>query len=137
MPHAARAGGSSTWKPYGGRRPRPVRSGRGRRSSRAVAARSARAFLGREGPIVQRGAAIGAAAGRRGRLDVQGAEGSEGARMLHTALRGAGLAVAFSAPLGGPLFLRSGMTAGALMAFDPSSRAVVTSRASACWLAEA
>ncbi|WP_051782618.1 MULTISPECIES: ClC family H(+)/Cl(-) exchange transporter [unclassified Streptomyces] len=55
--------------------------------------------LGREGPIVHMGAAIGSAAGRRGRLD------PEDARMLHTALGGAGLAVAFTAPLGGLLFV--------------------------------
>ncbi|MEV7562010.1 ClC family H(+)/Cl(-) exchange transporter [Streptomyces sp. NPDC089795] len=55
--------------------------------------------LGREGPIVHMGATIGSAAGRRGRLD------TEDARMLHTALGGAGLAVAFTAPLGGLLFV--------------------------------
>ncbi|MFG2989698.1 ClC family H(+)/Cl(-) exchange transporter [Streptomyces sp. NPDC048257] len=55
--------------------------------------------LGREGPIVHMGAAIGSAAGRRGRLV------AEDARMLHTALGGAGLAVAFTAPLGGVLFV--------------------------------
>ncbi|MFE0578476.1 ClC family H(+)/Cl(-) exchange transporter [Streptomyces sp. NPDC058874] len=55
--------------------------------------------LGREGPIVHMGAAIGAVAGRRGRLD------AGDARMLHTALGGAGLAVAFTAPLGGLLFV--------------------------------
>ncbi|MFD5409027.1 ClC family H(+)/Cl(-) exchange transporter [Streptomyces nojiriensis] len=61
--------------------------------------------LGREGPIVHMGAAIGSAAGRHGRLDAEGVEGAEDARMLHTALGGAGLAVAFSAPLGGLLFV--------------------------------
>ncbi|MFI7355468.1 ClC family H(+)/Cl(-) exchange transporter [Streptomyces avidinii] len=55
--------------------------------------------LGREGPIVHMGAAIGSAAGRRGRL------APEDARMLHTALGGAGLAVAFTAPLGGLVFV--------------------------------
>ncbi|MFJ7587659.1 ClC family H(+)/Cl(-) exchange transporter [Streptomyces sp. NPDC097617] len=55
--------------------------------------------LGREGPIVHMGAAIGSAAGRRGRTD------PEDARMLHAALGGAGLAVAFTAPLGGLLFV--------------------------------
>ncbi|MFE5677440.1 chloride channel protein [Streptomyces erythrochromogenes] len=55
--------------------------------------------LGREGPIVHMGAAIGAGAGRRGRLD------AEDARMLHSALGGAGLAVAFTAPLGGLVFV--------------------------------
>ncbi|MFJ9591267.1 chloride channel protein [Streptomyces virginiae] len=55
--------------------------------------------LGREGPIVHMGAAIGSGAGRRGRLD------AEDARMVHTALGGAGLAVAFTAPLGGLLFV--------------------------------
>ncbi|MGW6783992.1 ClC family H(+)/Cl(-) exchange transporter [Streptomyces sp. NPDC054987] len=55
--------------------------------------------LGREGPIVHMGAVIGSGAGRRGRL------GAEDARMLHTALGGAGLAVAFTAPLGGLVFV--------------------------------
>ncbi|MFF9978063.1 ClC family H(+)/Cl(-) exchange transporter [Streptomyces erythrochromogenes] len=55
--------------------------------------------LGREGPIVHMGAAIGSGAGRRGRLD------AEDARMLHSALGGAGLAVAFTAPLGGLVFV--------------------------------
>ncbi|THA87018.1 ClC family H(+)/Cl(-) exchange transporter [Streptomyces sp. A0592] len=55
--------------------------------------------LGREGPIVHMGAAIGSGAGRRGRL------GAEDARMLHSALGGAGLAVAFTAPLGGLVFV--------------------------------
>ncbi|MGW7441561.1 ClC family H(+)/Cl(-) exchange transporter [Streptomyces sp. NPDC054849] len=55
--------------------------------------------LGREGPIVHMGAAIGAVAGQRTRLD------AEDARLLHTALGGAGLAAAFTAPLGGVLFV--------------------------------
>ncbi|WP_051806800.1 ClC family H(+)/Cl(-) exchange transporter [Streptomyces sp. NRRL F-2664] len=55
--------------------------------------------LGREGPVVHMGAAIGSGAGRRCRLD------TEDARMVHTALGGAGLAVAFTAPLGGLLFV--------------------------------
>ncbi|MFD9339390.1 chloride channel protein [Streptomyces sp. NPDC060028] len=55
--------------------------------------------LGREGPIVHMGAAIGSVAGRRSRLD------AEDARLLHTALGGAGLAAAFTAPLGGLLFV--------------------------------
>lgn len=54
--------------------------------------------LGREGPTVHMGATIGAEAARRTRLP-----GGE-ARMLQTALGGAGLAVAFNAPLAGVLF---------------------------------
>ncbi|MBX7435106.1 ClC family H(+)/Cl(-) exchange transporter [Mycobacterium sp. Y57] len=54
--------------------------------------------LGREGPTVHMGAAIGAEAARRARLPA-----SE-VRMMQTALGGAGLAVAFNAPLGGTLF---------------------------------
>ncbi|MFE5806997.1 ClC family H(+)/Cl(-) exchange transporter [Streptomyces sp. NPDC056491] len=60
--------------------------------------------LGREGPIVHMGAAIGSAAGRSARLD------AEDTRMLHTALGGAGLAVAFTAPLGGLLFVCEELT---------------------------
>ncbi|WP_424217235.1 ClC family H(+)/Cl(-) exchange transporter (plasmid) [Streptomyces sp. BI20] len=55
--------------------------------------------LGREGPTVHMGAAVGAIAGRRAGL------GPEDARMAHTSLAGAGLAVAFTAPLSGLLFV--------------------------------
>ena len=54
--------------------------------------------LGREGPTVHMGAAIGAEAGRRARLP------DPEVRMMQTALGGAGLAVAFNAPIGGTLF---------------------------------
>lgn len=54
--------------------------------------------LGREGPTVHMGAAIGAEAARRARLP------DSEVRMLQTALGGAGLAVAFNAPIGGALF---------------------------------
>ncbi len=54
--------------------------------------------LGREGPTVHMGAAIGAEAARRARLPL--AE----VRMMQTAVGGAGLAVAFNAPIGGTLF---------------------------------
>lgn len=54
--------------------------------------------LGREGPTVHMGAAVGAEAARRGRLP------DSEARMMQTALGGAGLAVAFNAPLAGVLF---------------------------------
>lgn len=55
--------------------------------------------LGREGPTVHMGAAIGAEAGRRTRM-------SPGdVTLLHTSLAGAGLAVAFTAPLSGVLFV--------------------------------
>lgn len=54
--------------------------------------------LGREGPTVHMGAAIGAQAARWARLpDTE-------IRMMQTALGGAGLAVAFNAPIGGTLF---------------------------------
>jgi chloride channel protein, CIC family len=54
--------------------------------------------LGREGPTVHMGAAIGAEAARRAALpDAE-------IRMMQTALGGAGLAVAFNAPIGGTLF---------------------------------
>ena len=55
--------------------------------------------LGREGPTVQMGSVIGDRVGSAGRL-------SEHDRLtLSTSLAGAGLAVAFSAPLGGALFV--------------------------------
>lgn len=54
--------------------------------------------LGREGPTVHMGAAIGAEAARRVRLP------DSDVRMLQAALGGAGLAVAFNAPIGGALF---------------------------------
>jgi CIC family chloride channel protein len=55
--------------------------------------------LGREGPTVHLGAAIGSEAGKRLRLT----DGD--VRTLQTALGGAGLGVAFNAPLGGALFV--------------------------------
>ena len=54
--------------------------------------------LGREGPTVHMGAAIGAQAARYGGLS------DPDVRMMQTALGGAGLAVAFNAPIGGALF---------------------------------
>ena len=54
--------------------------------------------LGREGPTVHMGAAVGAEAARRVRLPHQEVA------MMQTALGGAGLAVAFNAPIGGTLF---------------------------------
>lgn len=55
--------------------------------------------LGREGPSVHMGAVLGAEAGRRaGRSD-------EDVRLLQTSIAGAGLAVAFTAPIGGALFV--------------------------------
>lgn len=55
--------------------------------------------LGREGPTVHMGAVIGSESARRLRLT------AEDGRVLQTALGGAGLAVAFNAPLGGSLFV--------------------------------
>ncbi len=54
--------------------------------------------LGREGPTVHMGAAVGAEAARRVKLS------DSEVRMMQTALGGAGLAVAFNAPVGGTLF---------------------------------
>lgn len=54
--------------------------------------------LGREGPTVHIGATIGAEAARRARLP------DSEVRMMQTAVGGAGLAVAFNAPIGGTLF---------------------------------
>ena len=55
--------------------------------------------LGREGPTVHMGAALGAAAGIRARVP------DDDVRVLQAALAGAGLAVAFNAPVGGALFV--------------------------------
>lgn len=54
--------------------------------------------LGREGPTVHMGAAIGSETARRAKLPDAEVE------MMQTALGGAGLAVAFNAPIGGALF---------------------------------
>ena len=54
--------------------------------------------LGREGPTVHMGAAVGAEAARRARLT------DPDVRMMQAVLGGAGLAVAFNAPIGGILF---------------------------------
>ncbi|MFD6857606.1 ClC family H(+)/Cl(-) exchange transporter [Rhodococcus sp. NPDC060090] len=55
--------------------------------------------LGREGPIVHMGAAIGSETARRARMD------DNHVRSMHNAVAGAGLAVAFNAPVGGALFV--------------------------------
>ncbi|MCF8610504.1 ClC family H(+)/Cl(-) exchange transporter [Gordonia sp. HY285] len=55
--------------------------------------------LGREGPTVHMGAAVGAAAARKGGLD------DDDVRQMQTSVGGAGLAVAFNAPIGGALFV--------------------------------
>lgn len=55
--------------------------------------------LGREGPTVQMGATIGSAVARRGNCD------PHDVRTLGSAMAGAGLGVAFSAPLGGAIFV--------------------------------
>jgi len=54
--------------------------------------------LGREGPTVHMGAAVGAQAARQARL------GDADVRLMQTAVGGAGLAVAFNAPIAGVLF---------------------------------
>lgn len=60
--------------------------------------------LGREGPTVHMGAAIGQAVGVRFRL------AREDLRALHAQLAGAGLAVAFNAPIAGALFVLEEIT---------------------------
>jgi CIC family chloride channel protein len=55
--------------------------------------------LGREGPTVQMGASIGAFVSRRARVS------RHDTRTLSVALAGSGLGVAFSAPLGGAMFV--------------------------------
>lgn len=55
--------------------------------------------LGREGPSVQMGAAVGDEVAKRGRL------AQHDVRTLKSALAGAGLGVAFSAPVGGAVFV--------------------------------
>lgn len=54
--------------------------------------------LGREGPIVHMGATVGAETARR-------TGNADQVRLLQTAVSGAGLAVAFNAPIGGALFV--------------------------------
>ncbi|MBS0561370.1 MAG: H(+)/Cl(-) exchange transporter ClcA [Proteobacteria bacterium] len=61
--------------------------------------------LGREGPTVQMGAAFGTAIARRFRLD------RDEAAVVHAAGAGAGLAVAFNAPIGGSVFVFEELTA--------------------------
>jgi CIC family chloride channel protein len=83
--------------------------------------------LGREGPTVHLGAAIGSEAGRRFRL------GDEDVRILQAALGGAGLGVAFNAPLGGALFVfeevaRSIRLRLGLVTLIGTSTAIATSR---------
>lgn len=55
--------------------------------------------LGREGPTVHIGATLGVGAGRVARFD------DDDLRTLQTAMSGAGLAVAFNAPVGGSVFV--------------------------------
>lgn len=63
--------------------------------------------LGREGPTVHMGAAIGAEVGRRAGVR------PDDLRTLQAALAGAGLAVAFNAPVGGALFVLEEVTRSA------------------------
>ncbi|MFC9981307.1 ClC family H(+)/Cl(-) exchange transporter [Gordonia sp. NPDC127522] len=64
----------------------------------ALAAIGSGLVLGREGPTVHMGSVVGAETGRRGGLD------DADVRVMQTSLSGAGLAVAFTAPIGGALF---------------------------------
>ncbi|GAA1928644.1 H(+)/Cl(-) exchange transporter ClcA [Microbacterium aoyamense] len=63
--------------------------------------------LGREGPTVHMGAALGAGVGKAAGLD------ADDHRLLQTAMSGAGLAVAFNAPVGGALFVIEEVTKSA------------------------
>ncbi len=63
--------------------------------------------LGREGPTVHMGATLGAEVGRRAGV------GPDDRRILQAALAGAGLAVAFNAPVGGALFVLEEVTKSA------------------------
>jgi chloride channel protein, CIC family len=83
--------------------------------------------LGREGPTVHMGAVIGAEAARRARLP------DSEVRMMQTALGGAGLAVAFNAPIGGTLFTLEEVTKSfrvktVLATLSAASAAVACSR---------
>ncbi|WP_238418673.1 ClC family H(+)/Cl(-) exchange transporter [Gordonia sp. 'Campus'] len=64
----------------------------------ALAAIGSGLVLGREGPTVHMGAVVGAETARRGGLD------DADVRVMQTSMSGAGLAVAFTAPIGGALF---------------------------------
>ncbi|WP_051838219.1 ClC family H(+)/Cl(-) exchange transporter [Streptomyces sp. NRRL F-2580] len=99
VPHAAGSGiqhVEAVWRQESEGRPLPLLPAK---FTGGLIAIGSGLVLGREGPIVHMGAAIGVLAGRRTRLD------AEDARLLHTALGGAGLAAAFTAPLGGLLFV--------------------------------
>ncbi|MCR5979158.1 ClC family H(+)/Cl(-) exchange transporter [Gordonia jinghuaiqii] len=63
-----------------------------------LAAMGSGLVLGREGPTVHMGAVVGSETGRRAGLD------DNDIRALQTSMSGAGLAVAFTAPVGGALF---------------------------------
>ncbi|NOY93808.1 MAG: ClC family H(+)/Cl(-) exchange transporter [Deltaproteobacteria bacterium] len=83
--------------------------------------------LGREGPTVHLGAAIGSESGRRLHL------GERDMRILQTALGGAGLGVAFNAPLGAALFVFEEVTKSirlrlGLVTLIGTSTAIVASR---------
>lgn len=60
--------------------------------------------LGREGPTVHMGAVIGAEAAKRAKLE------DADCRMMQTSVGGAGLAVAFNAPIAGALFVMEEVT---------------------------
>ncbi|WP_349270947.1 H(+)/Cl(-) exchange transporter ClcA [Mycolicibacterium parafortuitum] len=84
--------------------------------------------LGREGPTIHMGATLGALAARRTRLP------ESDARMMQAALGGAGLAVAFDAPIAGMLFTLEEVTKSVrvktvAVAILASVTAVVCSRA--------
>lgn len=82
--------------------------------------------LGREGPTVHMGASLAAAAGRVARLP------DDDARALQTAMAGAGLAVAFNAPVGGAVFVLEEVTKSArLRVVIPTVLSVAAAVASA------
>ncbi|MCB0918496.1 MAG: ClC family H(+)/Cl(-) exchange transporter [Actinobacteria bacterium] len=88
---------------------------------------SAGLALGREGPTVQMGASVGSRLGKSGRI------GKGGQEEMEASLAGAGLAVAFNAPLGSTIFVFEELTRSfklrlLITALLGTSTAVVVSR---------
>lgn len=98
-PRSAGSGIQDVEAVHGGRLPLPPPSVIPVRFFGGLASIGSGMVLGREGPTVHMGAALGASAARIARLQ------DDDVRGLHTSMSGAGLAVAFNAPVGGAVFV--------------------------------